>query len=156
MSDQSSKGEVKYSANSFRTVQIIELALSHSINFHSLDVWSPREVLCVDMSRYFYRELLLEDCHFCLPHHVSSHRYSVGLSNEKGKAERSPGLQVHRCYHLYISSITIMLMALVTFALGRFINVGNGIFVVGITLLTTTFLVLVYVPKVREYIAIFM
>ena len=54
---------------------------------------------------------------------------------------------------IYISSITIMLMALVTFALGRFINVGNGIFVVGITLLTTTFLMLVYVPKVREYIA---
>ena len=51
---------------------------------------------------------------------------------------------------IYISSITIMLMALVTFTLGSFLNIGGGIFVVGISLLTTTFLVLIYIPKVSE------
>ena len=50
---------------------------------------------------------------------------------------------------IYISSIMIVVMALVTFTLVNYINVGNGIFVVGIFTLTTIFLVLIFVPKVR-------
>ena len=50
---------------------------------------------------------------------------------------------------IYISSIAIVVMALVTFALENYINIGTGIFVVGIFTLTTIFLVLIFVPKVR-------
>ena len=49
---------------------------------------------------------------------------------------------------IYISSITIVVMALLTFSLISYINIGSGIFVVGIFLLTTTFLILIFVPKV--------
>ena len=49
---------------------------------------------------------------------------------------------------IYISSISIVVMALVTFALENYINVGTGILSVGIFLLTTMFLVLIFVPKV--------
>lgn len=52
---------------------------------------------------------------------------------------------------IYISSITIVVMALLTFALINYINVGSGIFVIGIFLLTTMFLILIFVPKVREH-----
>ena len=54
---------------------------------------------------------------------------------------------------VYISSILIVVMALVTFALDKYINVGGGILATGIFLLTTTFLVLIFVPKVRNYVA---
>ena len=49
---------------------------------------------------------------------------------------------------IYISSISIVVMALVTFALENYINVGTGILAVGIFLLTTMFLVLIFIPKV--------
>ena len=49
---------------------------------------------------------------------------------------------------IYISSITIVVMALLTFSLISYINIGSGIFIVGIFLLTTTFLILIFVPKV--------
>ena len=52
---------------------------------------------------------------------------------------------------IYISSITIVVMALLTFALVNYINVGTAIFVVGIFLLTTTFLILIFLPKVRKH-----
>lgn len=51
---------------------------------------------------------------------------------------------------IYLSSITIVVMALLTFALINYINIGSGIFVVGIFLLTTTFLILIFIPKVRR------
>lgn len=51
---------------------------------------------------------------------------------------------------IYISSITIVVMALLTFALVNYINVGTAMFVVGIFLLTTTFLILIFLPKVRK------
>ena len=50
---------------------------------------------------------------------------------------------------IYISSISIVVMALVTFALENFINIGTGIFVFCVFTLTTIFLVLIFVPKVR-------
>ena len=50
---------------------------------------------------------------------------------------------------IYISSITIVVMALLTFSLIEYINIGSGIFVVGIFLLTTTFLILIFIPKVN-------
>jgi hypothetical protein len=45
-------------------------------------------------------------------------------------------------------------MALVTFALENFINIGTGIFVLCVFMLTTIFLVLIFVPKVRIKISI--
>ena len=54
---------------------------------------------------------------------------------------------------IYISSISIVVMALVTFALENYINVGTGILSVGIFLLTTMFLVLIFVPKVMFFAA---
>ena len=50
---------------------------------------------------------------------------------------------------IYISSISIVVMALVTFALENFINIGTGIFVFCVFTLTTIFLVLIFIPKVR-------
>ena len=49
---------------------------------------------------------------------------------------------------VYISSITIVVMVLVTFALESYVNVGTGIFVFGILALTTLFLILIFIPKV--------
>ena len=49
---------------------------------------------------------------------------------------------------VYISSISIVVMALVTFALESYINIGTGILSVGILSLTTMFLILLFVPKV--------
>ena len=54
---------------------------------------------------------------------------------------------------IYISSISIVVMALVTFALENYINIGTGIFVFCVFTLTTIFLVLIFVPKVRIQIA---
>lgn len=51
---------------------------------------------------------------------------------------------------IYISSISIVVMALVTFALDKYINIGTGILAVVIFALTTTFLVLIFVPKVKH------
>ena len=50
---------------------------------------------------------------------------------------------------IYISSVTIVVMVLVTLTLEEFVNIGTGIFVFGILALTTLFLVLIFVPKVR-------
>ena len=50
---------------------------------------------------------------------------------------------------IYISSISIVVMALVTFALKNYINIGTGILAFGIFILTTVFLALIFVPKVR-------
>ena len=49
---------------------------------------------------------------------------------------------------IYISSIVIVVLALVTFSLRTYINIGTGIFVAGIFILTTIFLVLIFFPKV--------
>lgn len=49
---------------------------------------------------------------------------------------------------IHISSIVLVVLALVTFSLRTYINVGNGIFVAGIFILTTIFLALIFIPKV--------
>ena len=51
---------------------------------------------------------------------------------------------------IYISSIVLIALALVTFALRTYINIGTGVFVAGILTLTTIFLALNFVPKVRN------
>ena len=51
---------------------------------------------------------------------------------------------------IYISSIVLVALALVTFALRTYINIGTGVFVAGILILTTIFLALNFVPKVGE------
>ena len=50
---------------------------------------------------------------------------------------------------VYISSIAIVVMALENFTLTNYINIGTGIFVFSVFVLTTIFLVLIFVPKVR-------
>ena len=50
---------------------------------------------------------------------------------------------------IYISSIILVALALVTFSLRTYINIGTGISVFGIFLLTTIFLALIFIPKVR-------
>ena len=50
--------------------------------------------------------------------------------------------------NVYISSIVIVIFILVTFALRMYSNVYSAIFSTGILVLTTTFLVLNFVPKV--------
>ena len=50
---------------------------------------------------------------------------------------------------IYISSISIVVMALVTFALDKYINIGTGILASVILVLTTIFLTLIFVPKVK-------
>ena len=52
---------------------------------------------------------------------------------------------------IYISSISIVVMALVTFALDKYINIGTGILAVVILALTTIFLMLIFVPKVKYF-----
>ena len=49
---------------------------------------------------------------------------------------------------IYISSIVLVALALVTFALRSYINIGTGVFVAGILILTTIFLALNFIPKV--------
>jgi gamma-aminobutyric acid type B receptor len=51
---------------------------------------------------------------------------------------------------IYISSIVLVALALVTFALRAYINIGTGVFVAGILTLTTIFLALNFIPKVKE------
>jgi gamma-aminobutyric acid type B receptor len=49
---------------------------------------------------------------------------------------------------VYISSIILVILALVTFGLRTYINIGTGIFVAGIITLTTITLGLIFIPKV--------
>ena len=55
---------------------------------------------------------------------------------------------------VYISSIVLVALALVTFALRTYINISSGIRVAGIFTMTTMILVLIFVPKVEESITI--
>ena len=50
---------------------------------------------------------------------------------------------------VYISSIILVVLALVTFALRTYINISSGIKVAGIFLMTTVILAFSFVPKVR-------
>ena len=49
---------------------------------------------------------------------------------------------------IYISSIVLAILALVTFSLRTYINIDTGIFVSGYFILTTIFLALIFIPKV--------
>lgn len=49
---------------------------------------------------------------------------------------------------VYISSIVLVALALVTFALRTYINISSGIRVAGIFTMTTMILVLIFIPKV--------
>lgn len=49
---------------------------------------------------------------------------------------------------IYISSIVLVALALVTLSLRTYINIGTGIFVAGILILTTIILALIFIPKV--------
>lgn len=49
---------------------------------------------------------------------------------------------------VYISSVVLIILALVTFALRTHININAGIQVTGMFVMTTTILVLIFVPKV--------
>ena len=49
---------------------------------------------------------------------------------------------------IYISSIVLAILALVTFSLRTYMNIGTGIFVSGYFILTTIFLSLIFIPKV--------
>ena len=53
---------------------------------------------------------------------------------------------------IYISSIILVAVALVTFALRTYINIGTAIITMGVFALTTIFLALMFIPKVRQYI----
>ena len=55
---------------------------------------------------------------------------------------------------VYISSIVIVVLALVTFSLRTYINIGTGIFVAGIFTLTTIFLALIFLPKVHRLMSL--
>ena len=50
---------------------------------------------------------------------------------------------------IYISSIAIVVMAVENLTLTNYINIGTGIFMLSIFVLTTIFLFLVFFPKVR-------
>ena len=50
---------------------------------------------------------------------------------------------------VYISSIVLIALALVTFALRTYINISTGIRVAGIFAMTTMILVLIFIPKVK-------
>ena len=52
---------------------------------------------------------------------------------------------------IYISSIVLVALALVTFSLRTYINIGTGIFAGGIFILTSIFLSLIFLPKVNYY-----
>ena len=49
---------------------------------------------------------------------------------------------------VYISSVVLVALALVTFALRSYINISSGMNVVGIFSMTTIFLILIFIPKV--------
>ena len=49
---------------------------------------------------------------------------------------------------IYISSIVLVVLALVSFSLRTFNNIGTGIFALGILIFTTIFLSLIFIPKV--------
>ena len=49
---------------------------------------------------------------------------------------------------IYISSIVLVVLALVTFTLRVYINVSGGIYAGGVLILTTMFLSLIFIPKV--------
>ena len=51
---------------------------------------------------------------------------------------------------IYISSIILVVLALVTFTLRTYINIGTSIIATGIFSLTTTFLAMVFIPKVNK------
>ena len=51
---------------------------------------------------------------------------------------------------IYISSIVLVVMVLVTFILRSYINVSAALFFGGIIVLATVFLLLMFVPKVRN------
>ena len=55
---------------------------------------------------------------------------------------------------VYISSIILVALALVTFALRTYINISSGIRMAGIFTMTTMILILLFVPKVKEIITI--
>ena len=55
---------------------------------------------------------------------------------------------------IYISSIVLVVLALVVFALRVYINTGAGIYASGVLVLTTIFLFLIFIPKVIYIIAI--
>ena len=50
---------------------------------------------------------------------------------------------------IYISSIILLTLALETFALRSYINIGTGIIAAGVLILTTIFLSLIFIPKVK-------
>ena len=51
---------------------------------------------------------------------------------------------------IYISSVVLVVLALVIFALRVYINIGAGIYATGVLLLTTIFLILIFIPKVQS------
>ena len=53
--------------------------------------------------------------------------------------------------NVYISSIVIVVFVLITFVLRSYLNAYSTIFATGIFILTTTFLMLTFVPKVCIY-----
>ena len=55
---------------------------------------------------------------------------------------------------IYISSIVLVVLALVTFTLRVYINIGAGIYATGVLILTTIFLILVFIPKVQSKIGV--
>ena len=64
-------------------------------------------------------------------------KYNIGLRDSK-----------YITAIIYISSIVLAMLALVTFSLRTYINIGTGIFVSGYFILTTIFLALIFIPKV--------
>ena len=50
---------------------------------------------------------------------------------------------------IYISSIVLVIIVLVTFILRSYINISAGIFSGGIIILATIFLILIFLPKVH-------
>lgn len=56
---------------------------------------------------------------------------------------------------IYISSILIFALAMETFALRNYINIGAGIITAGIFSLTTVFLALIFIPKVSFKLSIY-
>ena len=53
---------------------------------------------------------------------------------------------------IYISSIILVALALVTFSLRTYINIGTAIITFGVFSLTTIFLALMFIPKVSQQI----
>ena len=51
---------------------------------------------------------------------------------------------------IYISSIVLVVIVLITFILRGYINISAGVFSGGIILLATIFLLLIFIPKVSQ------